>query len=307
MALTKNTQMANRYGLNNKLYDYATYKGDGTDKPIMIIDFANVSHISIEGDAVWATGGQTRGNKVGFNNPLTGSFTLSTQIITPEVLALLAGKSPKDAGKTVVFENTADGTISPYFVITSETVWQDENGTKYSEDLIFHKAKVKRALDIEYDGGADPISVDIEFELATDREGRLLTRGISDIESTAAAPMDYTSQTLGKNISDLISEDTIILQDGTVQGTLHYVEDYADFSSVVEEQSGNYFPFHLNVTGTKMTLKKNGVGRADKTNMDFDADIIFRIPDADTIFSVEVDGKEVIKLNFKSAVLETKN
>lgn len=305
--LTKNTQMANRYGLNNKLYDYATYKGDGTDEPIMVIDFANVSHISIEGDAVWATGGQARGNKVGFNNPLTGSFTLSTQIITPEVLALLAGKSPKDAGKTVTFENTADGTISPYFVITSETVWQDENGTKYSEDLTFHKAKVRRALDIEYDGGADPISVDIEFELATDKEGRLLTRGISDIEATSAAPMDYASQTLGKDVSDLISEDTIILQDGTVQGTLHYVEKFTQFSSVEDEQAGNYFPIHLDVTGKKMTLKKNGVAPARTNNIDFDADIVMRVPDADTIFSIEVDGKEVLKLNFKAAVLETKN
>lgn len=184
MALTQTTQMANRYGLNTKLYDYSTYTGDGNDEPVMVIDFANVSEISIEGDTVWATGGQARGNKVGFNNPISGSFKLSTQILTAQILSLLAGKDVKNAGDTIVFENTADGTIPPYYVITSETVWQDENGVKYSEDLTFHKAKAKRALNITYDGGGDPISVDIEFELADNAEGKLLSITHSDSSST---------------------------------------------------------------------------------------------------------------------------
>ena len=178
--LEKNSQLANRFGLNTKLYSYGSYTGAESDVPVMNIDFANVSEIAIEGDSVWATGGQARSNKVGFNNPLTGTFKLTTQIITAEILTLLAGKDVKDASNTIVFENTADGTISPYYTITSETVWQDKDGNKISEDLLFHKAKVKRALNITYDGAGDPIEVEVEFELATDDNGKLLTITRSD-------------------------------------------------------------------------------------------------------------------------------
>ena len=181
MALEKTTQLANRYGLNTKLYAFGTYGEEA--EPVMNIDFVNLSEISIEGDTVWATGGQAGSNKVGFNNPMTGSFKLSTQIVTSEILTLLAGKDVADATNTIVFENTADGTISPYYTITSETVWQDEKGNKYSQDLIFHKAKAKRALNIQYNGSGDPISLDIEFELATDEDDKLLTITNSDVEA----------------------------------------------------------------------------------------------------------------------------
>jgi len=179
--LEKNSQIANRFGLNTKVYAYK----DGTvnAEPVMVIDFANLSEISIEGDSVWATGGQARSNKIGFNNPIGGTFKLTTQIVTSEVLALLAGKNVADASNTTVFENTADGTVPVYYTITSETVWQDETGTKISEDLIFHKAKVKRGLNISYDGGSDPVEVSIEFELADDASGKVLTITRADIET----------------------------------------------------------------------------------------------------------------------------
>jgi len=112
-----------------------------------------------------------------------------------------------------------------------------------------------------------------------------------------------TQTLLGKPVSDMIGTDVQVYADGSVVGTLNYVADFTDFSSNVSEQSGHYFPLHLSQVGTTMTLKKNGVALADKQNLPFDPDIIFRVDSNDTTFGVEVDGAEVVTLNFKGATL----
>ena len=103
---------------------------------------------------------------------------------------------------------------------------------------------------------------------------------------------------MGKSVSDLIGTDVKVYADGTVTGTLKNV---SGFTSDVNEQSGHYFPLHLTQTGTKMTLKTNGVAKAGKENMAFDPDILFRVSDKNTTFTIDVDGKEVVTLNFKNA------
>lgn len=193
MAFNKNSQMANRYGLNTKIYKYGEYTGGESDQAIMTINFANISEIALSGDTVWATGGQSHGNIVGFNNPLTGTFKLSTQIMTTELLALIAGQDIDTTTNTVVFENTASNTMPKYFTITSETVWQSKDGETFNEDLTFHKAIAKRALNISYNGDGDPVSVDIEFELAQDDNGKLLT-----IAKESATDPDATEGTEGQ-------------------------------------------------------------------------------------------------------------
>lgn len=112
------------------------------------------------------------------------------------------------------------------------------------------------------------------------------------------------SQTLlGKSVSELIGTDVKVYADGTVYGTLKNVTEFTEFNEAEpDEQSGYYFPLHLTQTGEKMTLKKNGVSKAGKLDMDFDADIIFRVDDANTTFTIEVDGAEVVTLNFKNAI-----
>lgn len=86
-------------------------------------------------------------------------------------------------------------------------------------------------------------------------------------------------------------------------GTFHYVSDYTEFSSVPEEQSGYYFPFHLTKTGTKMTFKKNG--SPTKENIPFDADIVFRVSKDDT-FEVLVDDSSVVNLPLQGQSLSHK-
>lgn len=187
MPMTKTTQFANRYGLNIKIHSF----GNTSGTPLMTIDFANVSDIDVGGDRSWATGGQGHVNKVGFNNPIEGTFKLSTQIMTTELLALMAGHDPSTAGSTVVFENTSNVTPK-YFTIEAETVWQDASGAVYNENLTFHKACPKRALNISYSGDGDPTSVDVEFDLMQDDNGKVLTVGktASTTTNTPAEPDD---------------------------------------------------------------------------------------------------------------------
>lgn len=177
MAIANNTQFANRYGLNVGIY--ASTDAEMVT-PLMTIDFANVSDIDVGGDRTWATGGQSHANKIGFNNPIEGTFKLSTQIMTMELLNLMAGGTPSEGTTTVVFENTTNS-MPKYFIIKAETVWQDAEGLTYAETLTFHKACPKRALNISYSGDGDPTSVDVEFDLMQDSNGKVLTVEKADI------------------------------------------------------------------------------------------------------------------------------
>ena len=91
MAIMNTTQFANRYGLNIEIFASTDAE---MKTALMTIDFANVSDISLSGDRTWATGGQDHANKIGFNNPIEGTFKLSTQIMTMELLNLMAGGTP---------------------------------------------------------------------------------------------------------------------------------------------------------------------------------------------------------------------
>lgn len=171
MAITNTTQFANRYGLNIEIFEHAD---TAMAEPLMVIDFANVSEVNIAGERTWATGGQDHANKIGFNDPLQGTLKISTQIMTMELIALMSGNSIDDANSTVTFVNNTN-TAPKYYIIKAETVWQDADGNTYSETLTFHKACPKRAFNISYNGEGDPTSVDVEFDLLQDAEGKVLT------------------------------------------------------------------------------------------------------------------------------------
>lgn len=100
----------------------------------------------------------------------------------------------------------------------------------------------------------------------------------------------------------MIGTDVKVYADGSVTGTLKSVTDFEEFNPADEsEQSGYFFPLHLTQTGAKMTLKTNGVAKPGKKDMNFDPDIIFRVADKNTTFTIEVDGKTIVTLNFKKA------
>ena len=171
MAISTTTQFVNRYGLNVSIY---AATDTSMSSALMTIDFVNVSDIDISGDRTWATGGQAHVNKIGFNDPVQGTFTLSTQIMTMELLNMMAGGTVGSGTTTVSFENTANS-MPKYYIIKAETVWQDAAGATYDETITFHKACPQRALNISYNGDGDPVSVDVVFDLLQDANGKVLT------------------------------------------------------------------------------------------------------------------------------------
>ena len=190
MAVEKNKQFANRFGLNLKIFAYSDSYCDGDFKtplanPLMVIDFANEVSVEISGDKVWATGGQGHSNKVAFNNPKEGTFTISTQLITPQLIQLASGGDIANfSDEKVLFKNDALGSKANYYVITGDTVWQDEAGNTYSEAITCYKASVKPNYSKTYTGEGDPSSLDIEFELVPNNAGILYG---SDFETIGAA------------------------------------------------------------------------------------------------------------------------
>lgn len=165
-------KMANRYGLNLKL----TNIKDETDTAV--IDFANEVSLEISGEITWATGGQGHVKMIGFKDPKEGTLKISTQVTTMQVMQLLAGGKLTDKGNKVSFKD--DGKIAfKYYKIEGDTVWKDEEGVVYNEKVTVYKALVKPNYNVTYNGSGDPTSIDIEFELAVDKEGNFAVRFVN--------------------------------------------------------------------------------------------------------------------------------
>lgn len=152
--------------------------------------------------------------------------------------------------------------------------------------------------------GKGQVSVELTGHVSIDAQDTMPMEFYSAGPTIEAQVMEQRSTVLGKAVSDLISADTEIDGGGNVTGTLKYVDNFTEFSSIEEEQSGNYIPLKLTVTGQKMTLKKNGTASPDKTNIPFDPELIFRVSKQSDTFTVNVDGKDLFTLNFRNATLE---
>ena len=181
MALGKTTQVANRCGVDLKIY---AYSADGTiaeeAQPLLTIDFCNEVSWEITSDAVWATGGQTHANKIGFVNPVEGTLTLSTQIITPQLMRLAAGNDISEDETTATYQNNAKVLSPTYYIITGDTLWQDKDGNVYEEKIKAYKAFVVPGGSGTYTGEGDPQSIDIEFQLASNDAGNVFDREMAD-------------------------------------------------------------------------------------------------------------------------------
>lgn len=120
-----------------------------------------------------------------------------------------------------------------------------------------------------------------------------------DIMTIPAAGQDLYGKTAGE-----MGENIRVDEQGNVTGTLKYVTGYTGFNSTKkEEQEGYYFPFTLTQTGEKMSFVKNG--SPGKTDIDWEANNVFRVTQGDT-FEVIVDGQSVVKFNFKTVTFAPK-
>lgn len=125
---------------------------------------------------------------------------------------------------------------------------------------------------------------------------------LPSISADTLTVIDTSSTALGKSVGDLI-DGVVVHENGDVTGTIKYVKEYKDFSSNVEEQSGNYFPFKLTKSGSKVTIKKNGAETRKDINFPDDNTFVFRVASSDK-FEVIVDGESIVTLNFSSATIQ---
>lgn len=302
MAFDPKQKFANRQGLDLYFYRYGSDIDNA--KPVAVIDYANSVSLELSSDIVWATGGRGHKRMVGFKNPYEGTLTIETQISDGALLSLLSGGKGQMEGDTVKFRDVDEE--NNYFIIKGYTVYKSEEGVIGYEEVIAHKAMVQPGFSTSYTGDGDPQSLSIPFQLAADDNDDVVSIRRCDEDMSPFAPSEVAKtpdpdiQILGMKVSDLIGKDIKILKDGSVEGTLHHVK-YEGFSSNPEEKEGNYFPIKLSGTGSSMTLTKTG---KDPKTVDFDPEIVALIPNNETTLKIEVDGKEVITLNFEDAILE---
>lgn len=169
MAFDATTQYANRYGLLLKLYKYG--ETVSADSLVAEIDFANEVSVDLSGETVWATGGQSHANQVSFDDPLEGTLTISTQMLSTQLLHVIAGSATL-TGNSVTFNNS---NTNQFYIIKGFTVWKDKDGKVYSEAITAHKASPQRAYNCTYTGTGDPSSMDIVFNLTEDDSGDVFT------------------------------------------------------------------------------------------------------------------------------------
>lgn len=183
MSLSKTTKIANRLGLNLKFYKY----GATAEAELMDIKFANEVSIEVSRDVTWATGGQHQDGMIPFEDPIEGTMKISTQVVTPQVLKLAAGQDISDAGTMVSFANNS--TRPHMYKIKGETVWVGDDGNTYSESIAVYKACIKPSYKPTFKGEGDPQSIDIEFDLMADADGKVV-----DFDLFEACVITFDSQ-----------------------------------------------------------------------------------------------------------------
>lgn len=113
---------------------------------------------------------------------------------------------------------------------------------------------------------------------------------------------EQTLEGLGKTASELISPDTSIDFLGNVTGTLKYVDGWKEFSTEPSEQSGHYFPVHLDerYAGKEITCK----GKKEKKANDLDW-VLF-VEGTESTFTFECEGETILTLKFTGATFAQK-
>lgn len=211
-SLTNNTRIANRYGLNLRLCN-----ADDFSIVYQTINFANISAVDMSGGTVFARGGTMRENRVGFYDNLVGQLTVSTQILTNDLMCLMTGRAAKwDGSRPIVFKNHLfDKPRS--FALIGDTVWRDKKGNIYHEQLTFHKVMPRIAYNRKYAGDGDVANVDIVFDILQDASGQILTRGEPQLDisgSTLITSYGYVTEDgvwVLENMAS-VDGDTLILE-----------------------------------------------------------------------------------------------
>ena len=152
--------------------------------------------------------------------------------------------------------------------------------------------------------GKGQVSVELTGHVSIQEQDTMPMEFYSAAPPAIASVPAQSHEMLGKQVSEFVTPETTVSDRGMVEGTLKYVTGFTAFhEDAPEEQSGNYFPLILSTTGGKMTIKKNGSAAPDKTDMAFDPEILLRVGSKSDTFTIEVDGKTYIRLDFSVATL----
>ena len=112
------------------------------------------------------------------------------------------------------------------------------------------------------------------------------------------APDDGEGDAYGKSISEL--QTGIVVSDGAISGTLHYVENYTNFSSASDEQEGNYLVVKVEAD-PDATVKFHLVGgsKGEITLTPDDRQVVCRIRDKNSQ-SIRITAEKSGKRNVKN-------
>jgi len=205
--MEKNIQFANRSGFNLKFYKYDSTRaeyGYKSAEPPLVVDFVNSCTLETTGDTVWATGGQGFKKLIGFDNPLEGTFNIETQITNTPVWAMIAGQDPANFDpKKIKFTNKS-GRRKFYYIVECDTMFIDEDGINYVQEVTLHKASVNRAFSATYTGDGDPQSITIVLDLAANGDEDLVTMSFesSETEEMPVVPIVVDGATLALTIDE---------------------------------------------------------------------------------------------------------
>mgnify|MGYP004617652287 FL=1 len=96
--------------------------------------------------------------------------------------------------------------------------------------------------------------------------------------SLTVEPADGETELLGKTAADL--QENVAILGGEITGMLKLVTDYTGFSSVADEQSGNYLALHVNQEPKDATVTVELIGgKNGAVELDDDGLIVLKIAD----------------------------
>lgn len=110
------------------------------------------------------------------------------------------------------------------------------------------------------------------------------------------SPDDDEAERYGKTVSDL-QENVAIDSDGAITGTLKYVTGYTEFSSVTEEQEGNYLA--LTFAAEPHDRIEASIGDRGPVNVTEDGYLVLRLEDTTEPLEVTVtNGADSATMEF---------
>lgn len=93
------------------------------------------------------------------------------------------------------------------------------------------------------------------------------------------ADIPSATDLFGKSVNDLQSDITI--EDNAISGTLKYVTGYTDFSSITEEQSGNYIALKCKADSADSIYVQVSDSENPPVKLDDDGIVVLRIKNND--------------------------